>query len=462
MARPDGAADPVPARHNSSAHGVSFAEAARFWVKLGFINFGGPTGQIAIMHDELVERRRWISNARYLHALNYCMLLPGPEAQQLAIYVGWLLHKIKGGIVAGVAFVLPAFFLMLGLSYVYVVYGDVPWVNGIFEGLSAAVVGIVAAATIRIGKKALRNLAMYLIAAIAFVSIFFLHVPFPIIVIFAGLIGLLAWARWPATFTVTAERDEERTAISDEGSAGEHTKVKLGRSILVLVVGLAVWFVPLVLVAAWAGGGSTLSQQAWFFSKASVVTFGGAYAVLAYITQAAVTRYGWLSATQMVTGLGLAESTPGPLIMVTEFVGFVGAYQHPGTLDPLVAGMIGAAVATWATFAPCFLWIFLGAPFVETLRGKDRLSAGLHAITAAIVGVILNLALWFAIHTLFTSVRDVTVAGGPVPVPVWSSVDWFAVLIAAIAFVGLWRYRWNVLWVVAGSAVAGLIYQAVR
>jgi chromate transporter len=390
------------------------------------------------------------------------MLLPGPEAQQLAIYVGWLLHKIKGGIVAGVAFVLPAFFLMLGLSYVYVVYGDVPWVNGIFEGLSAAVVGIVAAATIRIGKKALRNLAMYLIAAIAFVAIFFLHVPFPIIVLTAGVVGVLAWARWPATFTVTAERDAERTAISDEGSAGEHTTVKLGRSILVLVVGLAVWFVPLLLVAAWAGRGSTLSQQAWFFSKASVVTFGGAYAVLAYITQAAVTKYGWLSANQMVTGLGLAESTPGPLIMVTEFVGFVGAYQHPGTLDPLVAGMIGALVATWATFAPCFLWIFLGAPFVETLRGKDRLSAGLHAITAAIVGVILNLALWFAIHTLFTSVRDVTVAGGPVPVPVWSSVDLFAVLVAGIAFIGLWRYRWNVLWVVAGSALAGLVYQAVR
>jgi chromate transporter len=443
-------------------HGVAFREAVRFWIRLGFINFGGPTGQIAIMHDELVERRRWISNARYLHALNYCMLLPGPEAQQLAIYVGWLLHKVKGGIVAGVAFVLPAFFLMLGLSYVYVVYGDVPWVNGIFEGLSAAVVGIVAAATIRIGKKALRNLAMYLIAAMAFVAIFFLHVPFPVIVISAGLIGLLASARWPTTFTVTAEHEAEGAAISDEGSAGEHTTVRLGRTITVLVVGVAVWFVPLLVVAAWAGQGSTIGQQAWFFSKASVVTFGGAYAVLAYITQAAVTKYGWLTANQMVTGLGLAESTPGPLIMVTEFVGFVGAYQHPGSLDPLVAGVIGATVATWATFAPCFLWIFLGAPFVERLRGQDRLSAGLHAVTAAIVGVILNLSLWFAIHTLFASVRDVTVAGGPVPVPVWSSVDWFAVAVAAVAFVALWRYRLNVLWVVAGSAVAGLLYQAVR
>ena len=458
----DGPAGSAPSTKDAPSHGVTFGEAARFWIKLGFINFGGPTGQIAIMHDELVERRRWISNARYLHALNYCMLLPGPEAQQLAIYVGWLLHKVKGGIVAGVAFVLPAFFLMLGLSYVFVVYGDVPWVNGIFEGLGAAVVGIVAAATIRIGKKALRNTAMYLIAAIAFVSIFFLHVPFPIIVISAGSIGLLASARWPQTFTVTAEHDAERAAISDEGSAGEHTTVKLRRSILVAVVGLTAWFLPLLLVAAWAGHGSTISQQAWFFSKASIVTFGGAYAVLAYITQAAVTKYGWLTANQMVTGLGLAESTPGPLIMVTEFVGFVGAYQHPGTLDPLLAGVIGAMVATWATFAPCFLWIFLGAPFVERLRGQDRLSAGLHAITAAIVGVILNLALWFAIHTLFTSVREVTVGNGSVPVPVWSSVDWFAVLVAASAFVGLWRFRWNVLWVVAGSAVAGLIYSSVH
>ena len=455
-------ASSVPTGDSAPTHGVSFAEAARFWIKLGFINFGGPTGQIAIMHDELVERRRWISNARYLHALNYCMLLPGPEAQQLAIYVGWLLHKVKGGIVAGVAFVVPAFFLMLGLSYVYVVYGDVTWVNGVFEGLSAAVVGIVAAATIRIGKKALRNPAMYLIAALAFVSIFFLHVPFPVIVISAGLIGLLASARWPETFTVTTERDAERAAIPDEGSAGEHTAVRLTRTITVLVVGLAVWLVPLLVIAVWAGQGSTISQQAWFFSKASVVTFGGAYAVLAYITQAAVTKYGWLSASQMVTGLGLAESTPGPLIMVTEFVGFVGAYQHPGTLDPLVAGVIGAMVATWATFAPCFLWIFLGAPFVERLRGQDRLSAGLHAITAAIVGVILNLALWFAIHTLFTSVREVTVAGGQVPLPVWSSIDWFAVVVAGIAFVGLWRYRWNVLWVVAGCAVAGLIYASVH
>ncbi len=444
------------------AHGVSFREATLFWIKLGFINFGGPTGQIAIMHDELVERRRWISNARFLHALNYCMLLPGPEAQQLAIYVGWLLHKVKGGIIAGVAFVLPAFFLILGLSYVYVVYGDIPWVSGVFYGLSAAVVGIVAAAVIRIGKKALGNPVMYSIAAAAFTAIFLFHVPFPIIVIVAGLIGLLAGPRWPTTFTVEQEHAGEEAAISDRNSAGEHTSVKLGRTLLVLVIGLAVWFVPLLLVTAWAGRGTTLSQQAWFFSKAAVVTFGGAYAVLAYITQAAVTKYGWLTAGQMVAGLGLAESTPGPLIMVTEFVGFVGAYQHPGGLDPLLAGLVGATVVTWATFAPCFLWIFLGAPFIESLRGKTRLSTALTTITAAIVGVVLNLALWFGINTLFGTVREVTAFGGPVPVPVWTSVDWFAVAVAALAFVGLWRYGWNVIPVVAGSAFAGLLYTLAR
>jgi chromate transporter len=443
-------------------HVVPFREASRFWIKLGFINFGGPTGQIAIMHDELVERRKWISNARFLHALNYCMLLPGPEAQQLAVYVGWLLHRVRGGIVAGLTFIIPAFFLMLVLSYVYVTFGGIEWVDAIFYGLGAAVVGIVAAAVIRIGKKALRNPVLYGVAAAAFIAIFFLHVPFPLIVLGAGALGLVAGPRWPEVFTIPSEHADDASAISDNGSAGEHTRVTFGRSITVIVIGLAVWFVPLLLVSAWAGPDSTLSQQAWFFSKAAVVTFGGAYAVLAYMTQAAVVQYGWLTTTQMVTGLGLAESTPGPLIMVTEFVGFVGAYQHPGTLDPLVSGLLGALVATWATFAPCFLWIFLGAPFIEHLRGNVRLSMELTAITAAVVGVVLNLALWFAINTLFSTVRNVDVLGGPVPLPVWSSADWFAIVIAAVAFIGLWRYRWNVIPVVVGSAICGLVYTLVR
>ncbi len=454
--------DAEPSETDEPDHGVSFREASRFWTKLGFINFGGPTGQIAIMHDELVERRRWISNARFLHALNYCMLLPGPEAQQLAVYVGWLLHRVKGGIVAGLTFIIPAFFLMLGLSYVYAVHGDVEWVDALFYGLGAAVVGIVAAAVIRIGKKALRNGVMYLVAALAFVAIFFFHVPFPLIVLGAGLIGLLVGPRWPDTFSIPTEHDETASAISDHGSAGIHTRVRLSRSIIALVVGLAVWFVPLLAVTAIFGRDSTLSQQAWFFSKAAVVTFGGAYAVLAYMNQAAVVQYGWVTTSQMVTGLGLAESTPGPLIMVTEFVGFVGAYQHPGSLDPFVAGVLGAIVATWATFAPCFLWIFLGAPFIEQLRGNERLSMALTTITAAVVGVVLNLAVWFAVNTLFTTVNERQILGGPVPVPVWSSIDGFTVVVALVSFVGLWRFRWNVVPVVIGSALAGLVYTLVR
>jgi chromate transporter len=450
-------------RADPPLHDVSFREAARFWIKLGFINFGGPAGQISIMYDELAERRKWISSGRFLHALNYCMLLPGPEAQQLAIYVGWLLHRVRGGIVAGVAFVLPAFFLILGLSYVYMTYGEVTWVSGIFSGLSAAVIGLVAAAVLRIGSTALRNPFMSAVAGAAFLAIFVFHVPFPLIVISAGLIGLLAGQRWPGTFAVGEDGGDAggNTAISDRGSAGPHTHVSVRRSATVLVIGLGIWFIPLILVALWRGSGDTLTQEAWFFSKAAVVTFGGAYAVLAYVNQAAVTQFGWLLPTQMVAGLGLAESTPGPLIMVTEFVGFVGAYRHPGSLDPVVAGVLGAIVVTWATFAPCFLWIFLGAPIIEQMRRNRRIDSALSTVTAAIVGVVLNLAVWFGIHTLFDQVRNVNVFGGPTPVPVWSSLDPFAAAVALISFVGLWRFRWNAIPVVVASAVAGLVYKLV-
>ena len=446
------------------AHGVPFREAARFWVKLGFINFGGPTGQIAIMHDEIVERRRWISNGRFLHALNYCMLLPGPEAQQLAIYVGWLLHKVRGGLVAGIMFVLPSFFLMLALSWLYTVHGDVTWVSAIFAGLAAAVVGIVGSATIRIGKKALANGLMAGVAVMAFVSIFLLHLPFPLIVLSAGTIGLVGGAVRPVMFEVGVGREleeNEEAAICDDAPAAEHTRPSLVRSAVVLAVGLACWLVPIAAVSAWRGSVDTLTQMGWFFSKAALVTFGGAYAVLSYINVAAVVQYGWLLPGQMVVGLGLAETTPGPLIMVVEFVGFVGAYQHPGTMDPLAAGVLGATVVTWATFAPCFLWIFLGAPYIERLRGNVRLGAALQTITAAVVGVIANLAVTFAVHTLFEQVRDVDVVGGTIPLPVWSSVDAFAVVVATLSFVGLWRFRWKIILVVAASAVAGLAVKGV-
>ncbi len=445
-------------------HGVPFREAARFWVKLGFINFGGPTGQIAIMHDEIVERRKWISNGRFLHALNYCMLLPGPEAQQLAIYVGWLLHKARGGLVAGIAFVLPSFFLMLGLSWLYATHGDVTWVSATLSGLAAAVIGIVASATIRIGKKALANALMIGIAAAAFVSIFLLHLPFPLIVLGAGAIGLIGDSIRPELFQVGVGREleeNELVAIRDDAPGAAHTRPSLQRSVIVLVVGLAIWLVPIAAVAAWRGSGDTLTEMGWFFSRAALVTFGGAYAVLSYVNVAAVAQFAWLLPGQMVVGLGLAETTPGPLIMVLEFVGFVGAYRNPGGLAPVVAGVLGAAVATWATFAPCFLWIFLGAPYVERLRGNRRLAAGLETITAAVVGVIANLAVTFATHTLFERVREVHILGGTVPWPVWSSVDWFALIVAAASFVGLWRFRWKIIPVVGASAVAGLIVNGV-
>ena len=434
------------------AHAVSFREAAGFWIKLGFINFGGPAGQIALMHEELVERRRWITEGRFLHALNYCMLLPGPEAQQLAIYVGWLLHKVRGGLLAGIAFILPAFFLIWGLSWTYAAHGDVDVVNGLFLGLQAAVVGIVAHAVIRIGKKALRTRAMVVVAGASFLAIFVFHLTFPVIILGAGLIGA---AGLLGSTPAPAEGDDADVALRDDAAMPPHTQPSARRAMKALVVGLVVWIVPLVLLtrASWAP--PVLSEQAVFFSKAALVTFGGAYAVLAYINVAAIS-YGWLLPGQMATGLGLAESTPGPLIMVTEFIGFMGAYQQPGTLSPAVAGALGALVVTWATFAPCFLWIFLGAPYVEVLRGNRRLASALSGVTAAVVGVVLNLALVLGIHTLFDQVRAVEVLGNAVPVPVWSSVDVFALVIALASFVAMWRFKVHVLWVVGVAAALGI------
>jgi chromate transporter len=443
-------------------HGVSFREAARFWVKLGFINFGGPAGQIALMHDEVVERRRWVSNGRFLHALNYCTLLPGPEAQQLAIYLGWLLHRVKGGLVAGVTFVLPSVFVMFGLSWLFAAQGDVTWVSAIFAGLAPAVIAIVAAATIRIGSKALANGLMLAVAIASFIAIFVVHVPFPLIVLAAALIGLTGGSMRPDLFEIGVAREleeQERIALSDDAPRATHTVPSKTRAARTLGIGLIAWLLPIVVIAWWRGGGDTLTDMGWFFSRASLVTFGGAYAVLAYVNVAAVQTYGWLLPGQMVVGLGLAESTPGPLIMVLEFVGFVGAYQNPAGLDPLVAGTLGALVAVWATFAPCFLWIFLGAPYIESLRGNRRLAAALETVTAAVVGVIANLAVTFAITALFDEVGAVRLLGRfDVPGPVWSSVDMFAATVAAVGFVGLWRLRWKVLPVIAVSATLGLVW----
>ncbi len=424
----------------------TFREALRFWVKLGFISFGGPTGQIAIMHEELVERKRWISEERFLHALNYCMLLPGPEAQQLAIYVGWLLHRTWGGIVAGAFFVIPSVFILIGLSWVYVTFGTVPAIAALFYGLKTAVVAIVAAAVIRIGQKALKNEVMVTLAALAFVGIFLFKIPFPVVIIAAGLIGFMGGRFCPKKFYVIKGHGTKTaaTVISDKASPAEHTRPTLARTVMVLAVSLSLWIGPLVLLALWRGTSDLFFEEGLFFSKAAMVTFGGAYAVLPYIAQAGVETYHWLQPSQMIDGLGLAETTPGPLIMVVAFVGYLGAWTKATSLSPEMAGIVGGLVATYFTFLPCFLWIFLGAPYIEQTRGNIQLTAALSAITAAVVGVVLNLAVFFGKHVLFPG----TVA-----------FDFVACILAGVAFVGLWKLKWDVLYVVLGGAGFGLVYR---
>jgi len=426
----------------------SFGEGFRFWLKLGFISFGGPTGQIAIMQAELVEKKQWISQSRFLHALNFCMLLPGPEAQQLAIYIGWLLHKIRGGIVAGTLFVIPSIFVLWTLSYIYAAFGNLPWIAAIFYGLKPAVTAIVLVAVIRIGRKALKNEVMWALAALAFVAIYFFKVPFPVIVLGAGTVGFLGGLVWKNKFNFAAEHDgaQKLSVISDEQESPPHTRPNFRRAILVSAICLVVWLAPTIIAGVLRGWNSTLFKEGLFFSKAAVVTFGGAYAVLPYVAQQALFHYGWLKPGQMMDGLGLAETTPGPLIMVLQFVGFMGAWQHPEGLPPLIAATLGALLTTWATFTPCFLWIFVGGPHIEQLRGNQSLTSALSTITAAIVGVILNLAVWFALRVFFPS------AG---------VVDWFAVALCAAAFVALLRYRIDIIPVVLGSGLLGLIYKMI-
>ncbi len=430
----------------------TFKEAFRFWVKLGFISFGGPTGQIAIMNTELVERRRWISQERFLHALNYCMLLPGPEAQQLATYVGWLLHRTWGGIVAGAFFVIPSIFILLLLSWIYAAYGNVPVVAAAFYGLKPAVTAIVASATIQIGRRALKNEVMYLLASLAFIGIYFLGIPFPVIIITAGLVGFIGGKTWPAKFYVIKPHGGgQNDAVISDDSAVEHAETSWRRALLVIAVCGALWIAPMLAVAIWRGTEDIFFQIGLFFSKAAVVTFGGAYAVLAYIAQAAVDHYGWLRPGQMLDGLGLAETTPGPLIMVTQFVGFMAAWQNVTDLSPVVSAVLGALITTWVTFTPCFLWIFLGAPFIERMRGNVVLTSALSAITAAVVGVVLNLAVFFAVHVLFPKNNGA----------ILSNLDVFALAITLIAFIGMVRLKWDIMMVVFAGAVVGVIYKLI-
>ncbi|HJU33066.1 MAG TPA: chromate efflux transporter, partial [Hyphomicrobiaceae bacterium] len=425
----DAAASPVAAKAPAGpAHGVTLREAFWTWMRVAGLSFGGPAGQIAVMHRILVEEKRWISEERFLHALNYCMLLPGPEAQQLATYVGWLMHRTLGGIMAGGLFVLPGIVSIMALSYVYAGWGKVPIVAALFFGLKAAVLAIVVEAVVRIGRRALRNRALVVLAAAAFVGIFFLGVPFPVIIFGAALVGFVGSALGLSAFEGGGGHGPSKgkgdvpvvdSLLGEEMPA--HARPSALRALKVSAVWLALWLVP-VLSLLWAlGGDNVFSQIAVFFSKMAMVTFGGAYAVLAYVAQQAVDHYRWLAPGEMLDGLGMAETTPGPLIMVLQFVGFMAAFRDAGGLPPMIAGTLGGLLATWVTFTPCFLWIFLGAPFIEVVRGNKALSGALSAITAAVVGVILNLAVWFAIHTTFRQTVPVNAYGLHFDAPVAAS-----------------------------------------
>ena len=449
----------------NSPHPVTFTEAFRVWVKVAVHSFGGPAGQIAVMHRILVEEKRWISESRFLHALNYCMLLPGPEAQQLATYIGWLLHKTRGGLVAGSLFVLPGFISILILSVLYALYQETSFVEALFFGLKPAVMAVVVEAVIRIGKRALKNNVMVALAGLAFAAIFFFNVPFPLIVLSAGLIGFIGGKLREDLFYVIrghgaqsgGQTDDRGDFVITDGVAS-HTHPSLVRALKVIAVWTPLWLGPLAALIAFQGMESVFVKEGVFFSKAAVVTFGGAYAVLAYIAQEAVNTYGWLKPGEMLDGLGMAETTPGPLIQVVQFVGFMGAYRNPGTLDPVIAGVLGSIITTWVTYVPCFLWIFLGAPYIEYLRGRKSLSCALSAITAAVVGVILNLAVWFSLHTLFGRVEEVNVTGLRLLIPDLKTIDVVSTLIAIGAFLLLFRFKFGMLRTLAICASAGLLY----
>lgn len=424
----------------------TFFQALAVWMKIGLLSFGGPAGQIALMHRELVERRKWVSDKRFLHALNYCMLLPGPEAQQLAVYTGWLLHGVRGGILAGALFVLPGASCMLGISTAYVVFGQLPWFEAIFYGLKAAVMAIVAAAVWRIGGKVLKNPVMWAIGGLSFVAIFQFRVPFPVIVIAALVLGLTLGRRFPRFFRTGADprrgalETGEQYAISDKVS-DRIARPTLGGSLLKSALWLTLWILPVVVCLGWLGRGHVLTEEALFFSKAAIVTFGGAYAVLPYVAQQAVEVHAWLSPTQMMDGLGLAETTPGPLILVLQFVGFLGGWNEPGSLSPLAMAALAAGITTWVTFIPGFLFIFVGAPFIERGRGNLSFDTALSAVTAAVAGVILNLAVWFSWHVI-----------RPEP----GGFDWIPLAAAAVFLFLLRKAKWDVLAVVGLGALLGL------
>ena len=439
----------------SAPAAVSFREALRFWLKLGIISFGGPAGQIAIMHQDLVEGRRWISERRFLHALNYCMVLPGPEAQQLATYIGWLMHRTWGGVVAGGLFVLPSLLILIALSWIYITFGETHLVSGLFYGIKPAVTAIVVQAAHRIGSRALKNGVLWAIAAASFVAIFALEVPFPAIVATAALVGYFGGRIAPDKFKAggghgKADKSVGAALIDDQTPTPAPALFSCGGFTKVSLAGAVLWLVPMFLLTAGFGWDHTLSQMGWFFTKAALLTFGGAYAVLPYVYQGAVGQYGWLTPTQMIDGLALGETTPGPLIMVVTFVGFVGGYVKAvfGPDSLFLAGAVAATLVTWFTFLPSFIFILLGGPLVETTHNDLKFTAPLTAITAAVVGVILNLALFFGYHVLW-------------PKGLSGSFDWVSALIALGATVALFRFKQNVIHVIVACAIVGLVLKTI-
>jgi len=442
---------------NKAPKPVPLTESFLYWLKLGFISFGGPAGQISMMHQELVEKRGWISNKRFLHALNYTMVLPGPEAQQLATYIGWLMHGVKGGIMAGVLFVLPSLFILIALTWIYLAYGNVPAIEGILYGIKPAVTAIVLFAAYRIGSKALSNNVLRMIAIAAFIAIFALKISFPYIVLCAGIIGILGSKVMPEMFQTSGHHGDENAnfgaaLIDDNTPAPEHAKFKWSRVISFLLIGLLIWAAVMGILTALYGWDGTLTKMGWFFTKAALVTFGGAYAVLPYVYQGGVEEYAWLTGTQMIDGLALGETTPGPLIMVVSFVGFVGAWTKevfgPEMLP--LAGAIGASVAAIFTFLPSFMFILIGGPAVEATRDDLKFTAPLTAITAAVVGVIVNLAVFFALHVLWPKSQGLDFSG---------QFEWVAAVIGIAAFIALIRFKLGIMTVIIGSALLGLAYQ---
>jgi chromate transporter len=440
---------------------VTFTTALRVWFRIGLLSFGGPAGQIALMHRELVEKRRWISETRFLHALNYCMLLPGPEAQQLATYIGWLMHRWRGGLAAGLLFILPGCIVMLALSAMYVAFGEVPLMTGLFLGLKSAVLAIVVEALLRISRRALKHGLQIAIAVAAFLALHLFDVAFPWIIIGAALIGTLASRVLAPAVNQKVAREARDTVIDALQAKGEleHTQPSAPRALFTAAFCLALWLMPVLAVLAWAGAGHILAREGAFFSQTALVTFGGAYAVLTYVAQRVVQDFHWLAPGQMIDGLALAETTPGPLILVLQFVGFVAAYQNAGAIDPWLAAVLGALLTTWVTFVPSFMFIFVGAPFIEALRHRRWLNGALAAITAAVVGVILNLSLWFAAHVCFARVERLDAGWIHLDMPAWPTANYFSIGVAALAMLAVFRFKLALGWVLAGGALLGIGYQ---